>query len=374
MYKNHEVVVFAVEHYNTLGIIRSLGEKGLEPDLIAIKGKTNVSSSSKYVRKCYYVNSIEEGYRVLLDKYGNLTKKPFVLFIDDKTLSYVDERYDELKDKFYFFNAGAKDRIYYYMNKYNILEEAKKHGLKTLKTVKCKKGEVPDGLIYPIITKSISPVVGGWKADVHICNSQEELLESYKDIKADEVLLQEYIEKKNEYALQGYSVNQGKDMTITEAISFNYLIPGYYSPYMTCYNMDKEDIKEKLKKLIADIGFEGIFEIEFLIDKDDNYYFSEINFRASAWNYSSTVAGMNMPYLWIKGMLDGEIDPKDCKRIEKDFTAMAEPIDYGKRVDTGMVTKEEWLADLLACECPYYYNSEDREPFYVMLRNFDKLK
>ena len=42
MYKNHSVVVFATEHYNTLGLIRSLGEAGMAPDYIATVSYTHL--------------------------------------------------------------------------------------------------------------------------------------------------------------------------------------------------------------------------------------------------------------------------------------------------------------------------------------------
>ena len=56
------------------------------------------------------------------------------------------------------------------------------------------------------------------------------------------------------------------------------------------------------------------------------------------------------------------------------FTGMVEPIDYGKRVDTGKATLAEWLADFKDAKCLYYYNENDREPFYEMIKNFEILK
>ena len=369
-----KVIVMAVEHYNTLGLIRSLGEAGLSPIYIAIKGKAKVASTSKYISTCHYVNNSAQAYSILMDNYKDKNNKAFVLCIDDKTISYMDERYDDLKEYFYFFNAGSVGQVNKYMDKLNILEAAEKCGLKTLKAYRCKNGEVPREVRYPVITKAISPVVGGWKSDVHICNSKAELEEAYEHIEAPEVLVQEYIEKKNEYCLEGFSVNHGKDMLITIASTYNYLLPNYYSPYMTVRNMDDENLHKKLNDLMSLIGFEGIYDIEFLIDQDDTLYFGEINFRNSTWSYASTVAGMNIPALWIESTIDKAI-PKDAySKIEKPFTAMVEPIDYGKRVDNGKITYAEWLADFKDAKCLYYYNENDREPFYEMMKNFEIMK
>ena len=40
--KEHEFIVFALDHYNPLGVVRSLGEAGVNPILIAVKHKVNM--------------------------------------------------------------------------------------------------------------------------------------------------------------------------------------------------------------------------------------------------------------------------------------------------------------------------------------------
>ena len=247
MLKNHKCIVFGIEHYTALGIVRSLGREGILPDLIAVKGKSSVVSSSKYVSKVHYVDSIEEGYDVLLREYGgfaNLNTLPVVYCSDDKTMGYLDLHYEEIKNRFILFSAHKQGRITEYMDKFKILDCAKKNGLNILETKLCKNGEIPEGIEYPIITKSISPNVGGWKSDVHICESVQELKEAYKEIKAGTVLIQRYIEKKNELCLDGFSTNKGKQLFISTATTYNYLIKGYYSPYMTVKNFNNERVYE----------------------------------------------------------------------------------------------------------------------------------
>ena len=374
-YKNHPIVVFATEHYNTLGLIRSLGEAGMNPDYISVKGKAAVASTSKYVDKNHFVTTIDEGYEVLLEKYGNAEKgmEPIVLCMEDKVLGVMDEHYDEICDKFIMFSSGKKGRTLEYMDKFKILELADKYGLKTLKTVVVNRGEIPTGIEYPVITKSISPTVGGWKSDVHICENEEELIAAYENVLSPRVVIQKYIDKKNEYCLDGFSFNNGKKVVIPIESTYNYLIKGYYSPYMTVKPFVNTEMQKALEGMMAEIGFEGIYSIEFLIDKDDNYYFSEINFRHSTWGYAATVTGMNIPELWIKGMVDGGI-PEDCKVDFDAFTAMVEPIDYQKRVVERNMNLKEWVNDLLDCKCLFYFNKDDMEPFFEMIRNNEKLR
>lgn len=93
MWKNHLCIVMAIEHYNPLGVIRSLGEAGVRPVFIAIKGRAKIASASKYISKCHFVDNIEEGYALLQSEYGNVAAetgiKPFLFSSDDKDIGYL---------------------------------------------------------------------------------------------------------------------------------------------------------------------------------------------------------------------------------------------------------------------------------------------
>lgn len=377
MYKNHLVIVFAIDHYNPLGAIRSLGENGIRPIYIAIRHRVELGVKSKYVSKVHQVDSVEEGYKVLMENYGEIYKtgeKPFVLFSDDKSVGYFDLHYDEVKERFITYNAnGIQGRIMEYMDKKNILDLAKKHGLNVLESVVVNKGDIPEGLEYPIITKDINPNSGGWKSDVFVCQNAEDLKEAYTKISSTVVLLQKYVDKKTEFAFEGCSVNRGQSSLIAIKSTYKYAVPAYYSPFMMCESLHDAALKEALEGMLAEVGFEGIFEIEFLVDKDDTPYFLEINFRNATWSYAATRAGMPLPYIWVKGMLKGKIDKDDYKEVPGGFTAMVEPIDYAKRIELGLSTPGEWLADFKKADCGFYYSEDDLEPFYEMVRNWERL-
>lgn len=377
MWNEHLFIVIAIDHYNPLGVIRSLGENGIRPIYISIKGKVKIASYSKYLQKTHFADSVEAAYKVLIKEYGGVyretKKKPFVLCSDDKTISLLDYRYNEIKDLFYFFNAGETGRINKYMNKKAILELADKHGLNVLKSVVCEKGQLPTALRYPVITKSISPISGGWKSDVFVCKSETELLNAYKNIESTKVLIQEYIEKKTEIAIEGFSANSGANSFFAISSKYLYTLPNYYSPYMECSNVEESLNLEALRRMLKEIQYTGIFEIEFLVDKDDKLWFLEVNFRNSTWSYASTVAGMPLPVLWAETEYLGKLRNNITKKIPKEFTAMVEPIDYEKRVKTGKISLGEWLADFKNANCGFYYNKLDIEPFYEMVKNRDLL-
>lgn len=367
MIKEHKHIVFCDEHYNPLGIVRSLGEYGIRPIVIILRGKIVLTSKSRYISQCHIVDTMEKGYKLLLKLYGNEDKKPFLYTSDDTKTSYLDEHYNELKDKFYFYNAGEEGRINYYMNKENIGLLALKHGLNFLKAITVERGIIPQDIEYPVITKALDSRASGWKKDMYICNSAEELKQALENISSSVVMIQKYILKKNEYCIEGLSVNRGKDVFLSIASTYNYLLPDSYSPYMTVRNFDRMDIKPKVEAMFSEIGFEGIFEVEFLIDQDDKLYFGEINFRNSTWSYASTCAGMNLPVLWAQGMLSGEIDDSCYEPIKNGFTAMVELTDFKYRVLGHKISLLKWLADYKNSDCKYYVGRNDIRPVILML-------
>ena len=376
MLKDRKFIVFGIDHYNPLGILRSLGENGINADFICIPGRAPVASSSKYIAELHMVSDYIAGCELLLKEYGNYSKDnlPIVITSDDEQVGYMDEHYNEYEGKFVFFNAGKSGRISEFMDKYNILELAKRKGLKTLDAVAVERGVLPEGIEYPVITKSIAPNVGGWKSDVHICENEQELLEAYKTIESPTVLVQHYIDKKNELVIEGFSACKGTINFLAIESMYKYNIKGYYSPYHDTTNFKNEELRSALDAMIREIGFEGIYEIEFLVDKDDNLYFSEINFRNSTWSYASTVAGMNLPLLWAETMLTGKLPKNAEKEIKPGFTAMVEPIDYQKRVVDRGYDLNAWYGDFVNATCKYYFNEWDLKPFFVMLENNNKLR
>ena len=377
-YNGHLVIVFALEHYNPLNMIRAFGEQGINPVYISVKRRYEVATKSKYISKLHCVDSVEDGFLLLINQYGRLSeetgKKPYILFSDDKSVGYFDLHFEEWKDKFITYNAGRNGRINEFMDKYEIQQCAKRHGFNVLDSYVIKKGDpVPDGLWYPIITKDISPNLGSWKSDVFICQNKQELVEALEKITCPLILLQHFVDKQNEMALEGYTINNGKEMQIITQMKWKYLIQGYYSPFHDVCMFTDKDMEIRLQAMFEEIGFEGVFEVEFLIDKDGTYYFMETNFRASAWNPTCKFAGMPLPYLWVKGMMNGYIDPNDRKEFEP-FTSMSEIIDYSKRVEGGLCSIAEWLRDFKDAKCVYIYDKEDRGPWDAVIRDWESFK
>ena len=49
MLHDHKFIVFALEHYNLLGMIRSLGCMGISPIYISVRRRYEIANKSKYI-------------------------------------------------------------------------------------------------------------------------------------------------------------------------------------------------------------------------------------------------------------------------------------------------------------------------------------
>lgn len=357
--KKHLHIVICGDNVNSLGVVRSLGEKGVKPIVILVQeSHIPVVEHSKYVQQVIKTSSMEESVTVL-KTFANKTYKPFVYTTDDNHQSLLDEHYESLKDNFYFFNGGESGRISYYNNKNVQCELAQRCGFSIPKFEVVEKGILPQTLSYPIFTKTLNPCMSGWKRDVFICHSEDELMKAYQNMISEKLILQEYISKQGEYSIQGISINGGKDVLMPfERMYLRYSDTSfggwmYYQPFQD------EDLKIKIKTMLQHIKYTGIFEIEFLVDKKSKLHFLEINLRFSASNYGVTIGGLNLPYVWACSMLLGKFDASKIIVRKDRYYVMNELKDreYIKRI--GLFP---WLKDFINADAYYLRNKKDPMP------------
>lgn len=363
--KEYKFIIFGSDHYQTLGVIRSLGKKGLRPDVILHPKYSDhpfMCPNSRYVGEVHIVDSVADGYILLLEKYGNEKLKPFLYTCDDWTEGCLDMHYGEIIDKFNFFNGHEKGCVLKYMDKDNISKLAMQCGCRIPKSETLNKGQLPTSLKYPIITKSIMSTTGAWKNDSRICYSPNELMENYKTIKSDVLLVEEFIEKKNELCLGGFAVNNGKDICLPYQATYLRLSPKSYSNYMVIEPLRYRQVKQQVTNILSKVGFNGIFSVEFLIGKDEQLYFLEVNFRNSTWSYAYTVGGVNLPYEWAKATLLGNLKSETIRPRKKPYKAIAEFTDYVQFVSTKKISKFEWIKNVITADCRFYILFSDPKP------------
>lgn len=365
---NHKFIILGSYTANVLGQVRSLGERGICPYGVLIHKNTFRIDKSKYWTKVFCAETIEEGLDIVLREFGNEKNKPFLYTDRDDVIGLLDRHYEKLKDKFYLWNAGEQGRLNIYLNKEEQLRLAEKCGMRIPQTEVVKVGEMPKHLRYPIFTKAKDSLNPYWKGNAFICYNEEDLKIVYNIIDVTEIILQEYIIKEDENPIEGISLNGGKDIRLLVK-SVNYrLTKDSYGIFRHLEPFCDDELGEKIKSFIQTIKYTGIFETEFIIDKNGVPYFLETNFRITQYNYGYTKFGINFPVLFAKSILKGEIDTDEIKysRI-RPFNVMSELEDFRISCLHGNISLWQWIKDVHHTDCFSFYSSSDILPFLMTI-------
>lgn len=364
--QKHKFIIFGSYSANTLGQIRGLGEKGIMPIAVLIHKNTFRIDKSRYISELHDVEDIDDGLDLIIQRYGNEEFKPFLYTDRDNVVDLFDRRYDEIKDKFYFWNAGGRNKLHPFLNKYKQIQLAEKCGFRVPKTEVVKVGDTPQSLSFPIFTKSADSLSPFWKGNAYICNTEQELKEVYKKMDVKEILIQEYIEKQDELPIEGISINGGEEIRLLGRTVYYRLQKDSFGTYRYVEPYNNQDIEKKVQDLLKSIGFTGAFEIEFIIDKNNVAYYLETNFRIAQQNYGFVKLGVNIPYLYALSVLQDHI-PFEGIRYSEKINIMHEFEDFKVSVLNGKISLWTWLKDVRSANCFSFYNNKDMAPFYSTL-------
>lgn len=366
--QEHKFILLASYTGNTLGQIRSLGEKGIKPIAVLVHKNTFRIDKSKYIGKLYDVKNIEEGLDLIIEKYGNEAVKPFLFTDRDDVMGLIDKYYNELVDKFYIWNAGQQGRLSKYLNKGEQIKLAEKCGFKVPKTEIVKLGDMPHSLQYPIFTKATDSLNEWWKGCASICKNEKELKDFCKKLEVDNLIIQEYIDKKDETPIEGISINGGKDILLF-GLTRNYrMTADSFGTFRRIEPFNDKSIEDSIRRFIQQINYTGAFEIELIIDKQGNSYFLEANFRIAQQNYGYTAFGANIPYIYAKSILCNEIAKDEiCYTKKRPFNIMYEFEDFKLSVLGKKISLWLWLKDIKQTDVFLFYNKKDKAPFYYTI-------
>ncbi len=179
---------------------------------------------------------------------------------------------------------------------------------------------------------------------------------------SDHLLVQEYVEKKNELSMQGFSIEGGREVYLPFKRQYFRFTKTTYGSYCYYTTYDDPELYDRIVSLIRKVGFSGNFEIEFLEKKDGSLVFLEINFRHALSNYASTIGGVNLPYEWAKATLLGTVT--DVHPTRDYFTALNEQKDYNTFVKLGSMSPLSWFKDFLRADSYYLLNRRDMGPVF----------
>lgn len=325
-----KVVIIGHSFSSRLSIIRSVAQIGCDITVIVMTGfkrdgktindKKPIDCYSKYVRNVYYClrTAKETLIQILLNHCADSQQKVVLIPDSDDTVVAIDNNRERLKDFFLFPHIIPQSgNLEYWMDKTHQKELAREVGLNTadlLQVIEIIDGryDIPSGLTYPCFSKPLATMNGG-KGGMRRCNNAQELscaldyIIQYRS-KNVKVLIEDYKEIEQEYALLGFS--NGKEVVIPAILRFLSVSKhnkGIARQGVVMPIDGFEELVDRFKQLILRIGFVGVFDIDFY-ESGGEFYFCEANLRFGGSGYAITKMGVNLLAMMVKYLTDESIE------------------------------------------------------------------
>lgn len=354
-------VVIGQGSYNDLGIIRSLGEKGIKSVYLTDGEHIIPIRKSRYLLETIIAN-FEDNLSASIQKIASEYGKRLVLFpSSDAAACTLDKNHRELSS--IAIVPHAEGRLEHLMDKGVQAGMALQTGfvVPASATFHIDTGEVPVGDIHlPCIVKPLLSIKGS-KSHITVCRTKAELeacIQLFKDNKEYHILIQDFVEQAGlkelcitGVAFEGGQVAIGGMVEKYRSVGNGSTSYGRFSPDMP------DSFKMSVAQLVEQTNYNGLFDIECFVTQDGRLVFIECNFRNGAYGYAATRAGVNLPlqyYLGVQGMKSPAENVCSVKFME-------ERVDF-LNVKMGKISFMQWLRDAINADVLLYANIHDIGP------------
>lgn len=359
------LVIGGGNHHNALGVIRALGERGYEIELITHGNmKKNYIAKSKYVTIHIPLDEVTAIPKFLLERPYSTQNKEIIISCSDYVTEQLNLYANQLSEHYIFPGVPEQGKMVELMDKITMIKMATNRGIPA-PTVWSLPEEI-DKVKYPCITKSHISSHGG-KSDIVICRNREQL-NCFLIGNKDELFAQEYIDKLEEVQFMGCSINGGERVIIPGMSKVLRAQPNTNTGFLIYGPIDSfyEGIIEEVRTYIKDCQYSGLFSFEILRGKDDKVWFLEVNFRNDGNAWCVTRAGVNLPVIWVKSCMgkdySSEIKSPNTIIVMPEFQDI-------KLVLQGRISIKQWLKDWKRTDYFMEYDKNDPNPFWQYIKD-----
>ena len=357
-------------HHNALGVIRSLGEKGIRPYVVIQSDEEKpYIRLSRYISRYWIVASEQEVLAILKSEAVHFHgEKAVLIACADNLSSLVDMNHDELRQWYSLPGTDEQGLVSRLMNKEVMSQLARKVGFFVPLSIAVNTGDDVDisipmpWIIKPLVSKD------GKKTDIERIFSERGWSEYCKGHDSL-VQVQQLIDKEYEYQLIGLSLDGGEEVIIpgvshvlrpSETTNTGFL---HYEPLDNQYR----EVLETSRKFLKATSYSGLFSIEFLRGKNGKDYFMEINFRNDGNAICVTASGYNLPYIWYLYKIGGDYRKEIESSLVEPVYVMPEFADISLIVHHKLGLKT-WLKDVRRTDRFMEYDRRDKAPFWQILK------
>lgn len=361
---NKNVIVIGGTHHNSLGVIRSLGERGYNVEFVNfnIGEQLDYVAKSKYISKYQPLSSIEQLLPYLQQR--PVEYKEVIISCADAVTEYLNMHLEVLSERYIIPGVPQQGKMIELMDKTRMIEMVSKRGITAPAIWSLSIDE--DCVTFPCITKCYVSSHGG-KSDIVIFYSKGEL-NDFIQKNQGELFAQAYINKKEEVQLIGCSLKEGEEVIIPGMSKIIRSQPNTNTGFLEYSSLDPFylDIVEKAKLYIKDCQYSGLFSFEIMRGIDEKIWFLEINFRNDGNAWCVTKSGINLPVIWVKACYGEDYKNEIC--APKQLLMMPELQDF-KLVVQRKVSFIQWCKDWKRTDYFMEYDKQDKKPFFFAILN-----
>lgn len=366
----NKVIVWSIDDFNTLGLMRELGNADLDM-LFLIKGHAGMAAGSKYCKQYVETASIEDGFRYLLENHTAEVCKPILIISSDEIITFVDQHKEEFEKHFIIPGTQEKGNVEKYIDKNTMTALAEEIGILCPASRAVTKESDISGTEYPCLIKPSHQKPGHYNEfKFKICKNERVLKRTLRFVRPDsEFILQQYIPKKLDLLVYGGRMWDGNTVFAGAFIRDRWADSGSSSHgYLTAQIPQCADTA-KICEFLERIGYYGLFSVEYGL-LDDKAYFFEINLRNDGTSHYFYQAGANIPlaYVYSAAGLDYSHIPTT---VEGENRFVDELYDV-ENVLTGKVSYKLWKQDKAQATIFKYYDREDPVPCEIEKKRMPK--
>ena len=338
--------------------------------------------SSRFTREYQWIRANEKTVVEWLLKNAKRENEKVVLFpTDDRTAAIIDKNQDVLRAFFHFPHiCNSPGKVVEWMNKSRQKELARKIGIPVAQEYAVLNGDknwekAVSEVCYPCFSKpEIS--INGHKSLIRECHNEKDLKQviekagKYSDCP---VMIEEYMRIDAEYGILGFS--NGKESVIPGIVEKTLVgsdshvgvtVTGTYRPFES-----DDPLKNKLERMIAEIGFTGLFDID-LYKNGDTVYFNELNFRLGAFGFASFHAGINLPEMLVLCLSGRDYGDRN-RLIRKPVACISEKANLDEFA-SGNINWETYLGNRKRAEYGFIEWEQDLAPFRLFQKHVQRKK
>ncbi len=361
---NNKVIIWASDDFNSLGLLRILGENNIDIFFL-IKGKCGYAAKSKYCVKYKETRTYQEGFDFLMSTFSKEQHKPIIITSGDGISVFIDQHKDELEKCFIIPGTSRKGELEKYTDKNAMTQLAVELGILCPKSRYCQWDTNIDDVEYPCLIKPSHQKPGHYNEfKFKICKNKSELKRTLKVVRHDsEFILQRCIQKESDLLIYGVRMWDGKTILAGSLVKDRQTEDGSGSHGLLTSRIPNGVNSSKISEFLDKIDYHGLFSFEYGLVSSEAYFF-EVNLRNDGTSHYFYQAGANLPLAYVLSCVGKDYSQINTS-VKDDCFYMDELFDC-ENVFNGTISIKQYKKDKQEATVFKYWNAEDMKPWQYM--------